>query len=98
MQKLRQAIAADGQKLAKIVRAPAFQKTFGKLEGEMLKTMPRDYPADHLFAEYLRHKSFTVGVTEQASSIPDDNLAGHIAGIFKQAYPLVSFLRDSLAP
>lgn len=95
--RLRQAIAADGQTLAAILNEPAFKRTFGGLDDEdKLKTMPRDYPPDHPFADYLRYKSFTVGNCEPASAISDDSLASHIAGVFKEAYPLVSFLRDIL--
>lgn len=94
--KVRQAIAANGQKLESIVSEPAFRKIFGELEGEKLKTMPREFPAEHPYAAYLRHRDFTVGSTEQASSIADDTLAAHIAGVFGQAYPLIRFLREAV--
>src|SRR5579883_1412104 len=94
LQVIRQGVARCGKELDPIVADPKFQRVFGKLGGERLKNVPRDFPADHPYAEYLKHKSFTVGCTEQAKKITDDAFAGHIADLFATAYPLVRFLRE----
>jgi uncharacterized protein (TIGR02453 family) len=94
LQKVRQGIAKDGKKLDAILADPKFQKAFGRLEGERLKNVPRDFPADHPYAEYLKYKSFTAGCTEPVTKISDDAFAPHIAALFATAYPLVKFLRE----
>jgi len=46
---IRQAIAEKGKEFTKILNDSSFKKYFGEMEGEKLKTTPRDYPADHPF-------------------------------------------------
>lgn len=95
--KIRESISRDGKRFASIVNDPVTARSFGEFEGDPLKSMPRGYSADHPYAQYLRYRSFTVGHTEQASSLPDDKIAGHIAGLMRHAYPLVSYLREVVA-
>lgn len=55
---IRRAIDQNGRKFIRIINDPLFKKYFGELDGEKLKTTPRDYPADHPYIELLRYKSF----------------------------------------
>jgi uncharacterized protein (TIGR02453 family) len=95
--KVRKAIAQDHSRLTSILDAPAVKDAFGGLEGEKLKTMPRDYSADHPAAEYLKYKGFILVSTEQATKSSGDALAAHIADRFRLTYPFVTFLREATA-
>ncbi len=57
LQNIRQAIAEDAKPFKAILNSSSFKKTF-TLEGDKLKTAPRDFPKDHPEIELLRHKSF----------------------------------------
>jgi uncharacterized protein (TIGR02453 family) len=60
LKKIRKEIDYSGAELKKIENDPEFKKYFTSIEGEKLKTSPREYEADHPYIEYLRLKSFTV--------------------------------------
>ena len=44
--------------MRKLIAAPEFVETFGKLDGEQLKTTPQGYPKDHPNIDLLRYKQF----------------------------------------
>ena len=95
--RIRRAIVADTSGYIKIVNAKAFNKCFGEIHGERLKSVPRGFPADHKAAEHLKLKSLMAFI-----EIPDDKFATgkafptFIASSCKQAKPLVDFLRKAL--
>ncbi|MHA7131479.1 DUF2461 domain-containing protein [Algoriphagus namhaensis] len=60
LKKIRKEIDYSGAELRQIENDPDFKKLFSGIEGEKLKTSPREYEADHPYIEYLRLKSFTV--------------------------------------
>ena len=60
LRKIRKEIDYSGAELKEIENEPEFKKLFKEIEGEKLKTSPREYEADHPYIEYLRLKSFTV--------------------------------------
>ena len=68
LKKIRKEIDFSGAELERIVENPNFKKLFPGLEGEKLKTCPRDYEATHPYIEYLKLKSFTVShpISDQA--------------------------------
>ncbi|MCB0738432.1 MAG: DUF2461 domain-containing protein, partial [Bacteroidetes bacterium] len=55
---IRQEIEYNADEYRSIVNAKDFKKYFGEVEGEKLKTAPKDYPKDHPEIELLKHKSF----------------------------------------
>jgi hypothetical protein len=94
LRKIRHGIDREGERLDAVLAEPKLQEYFGELDGEQMKTVPRDYPPDHPFIHYLRYKSFTVGSSESAMEIPDTELPGHVAGRFAAAAPFVKVIRD----
>jgi uncharacterized protein (TIGR02453 family) len=96
LQKIRQAIVKDGKALDDVLKSPKLKSAFGGLDGEQLKTAPRDYPADHPYVDYLRFKSFTIGASRSASGMSEGELACQIGGLFEAASPFVKYLRGVL--
>jgi uncharacterized protein (TIGR02453 family) len=96
--KIRNAIAENTAEFLKIVEKKSFCETFGEMRGERLKSMPKGFDPDHQAAEYLRLKEFMAFV-----EFTDDGLVAsadfpkHLAGMIKQTYPLVAFLRNALS-
>lgn len=68
LKKIRKEIDFSGAQLQQIEQGSSFKKLFSGIEGEKLKTSPRDYEADHPYIEYLKLKSFTVShpISDQA--------------------------------
>ncbi|UCS95273.1 DUF2461 domain-containing protein [Echinicola marina] len=60
LKKIRQEIDYSGAELKEIIEAKSFKDAFGGIEGEKLKTSPRDYPSEHPYIDFLRMKSFIV--------------------------------------
>ncbi|WP_212003801.1 DUF2461 domain-containing protein [Chitinophaga sp. HK235] len=58
LKKIREDIAFDPAPLRKIINSKSFVNTFGSLEGEQLKKVPRGYDAQHEGADLLRYKQF----------------------------------------
>lgn len=75
----------------------AFWKTFGAIEGEQLKRIPKGFEADAPHADYLRLKSWTVSQTLQLKKgvTVDGVVLPFILGTFKAMHPLIVWLRDA---
>lgn len=92
LKKIRKEIDYSGAELTKIESDPAFKSFFGKIEGEKLKTSPRDYEADHEFIDYLRLKSFTVSSKISDRDIESGNFITIALENFQKMKPLQEFL------
>jgi len=66
------------------------------MEGEKLKTTPRDYPADHPFIELLRYKSFLAVHKVSDRDAMSESFLSHSAEVFKALKPFDDFLNNSL--
>ncbi|MDI1256204.1 MAG: DUF2461 domain-containing protein [Flavobacterium sp.] len=58
IKRIREAISYDSSQLQTILNQPLFIKTFGKLEGEQLKTTPKGFDANDPAIVLLRFKQF----------------------------------------
>lgn len=55
---IRQTLADDHKPFARLISDKKLVKTMGKLAGESLQRVPRDFAKDHPASEYLRMKQF----------------------------------------
>lgn len=95
--KFRKAIAEDVRGFRKIVEAANVKSTFGPLGGESLKTVPREYGADHPAADYLKLKGYILVSHSEASALSGDALVDFVVDRFAASTPLIRFLRAALA-
>ncbi|MDQ0107059.1 uncharacterized protein (TIGR02453 family) [Chitinophaga terrae (ex Kim and Jung 2007)] len=58
LKKVRDDISFDPSPIKKIINSKLFKSTFGSLEGEQLKKIPRGYDAAHEAADLLRYKQY----------------------------------------
>lgn len=93
---IRNAIDQKGKNFMKILDHPDFKKYFGEMEGEKLKTTPRDYPADHPFIELLRYKSFLAVHNLNDKDTLSEKFLTFSAEVFKALKPFDDFLNKSL--
>lgn len=89
----REAVASDLSGPDLETRVSTLRDHGYKVDGEMLKTRPRDYPADHPRIELLRHKSLVGSLDFGAPdwlSTPD--AIDHIAAAWRDLAPLKDWL------
>lgn len=92
LKKIRQEIDYAGHELSAIVENPAFKKRFGEIDGEKLKTSPKDYAKDHPHIEFLRMKSFIAGHSLSDKEVTHRDLATNVMESFRLMKPMNDFL------
>ena len=94
---IRRAIANHTDQFMKILKARNFQKCFGEIHGQKLKTAPKGFPKDHEAIEYLKHKIFIAYLElHDDKFVISKEFPAFVASAFKQTKPLVDFLRQAL--
>ena len=97
LDRIREAIADDPEKLGDMVRAPAFRRRFRALDREaVLKRMPRGYAETHPAAEWLRYRSYTATRMMTEREIESRRLPDILARDFAALIPLVRWLNAAI--
>lgn len=96
LKKIRKEIDYSGAELQRIENDPDFKKLFSQIEGEKLKTSPRDYDADHQFIEYLKLKSFTVSHQISDKAVESGAFITFALDGFQRMKPFNDFLRQAI--
>jgi uncharacterized protein (TIGR02453 family) len=96
LHQVREHIAGDYRRLARIVGTPAFRRTFGALEGEQLKRVPRGFPADHPAGPFLKYRQFLAGCERPAEFATGAGFYRALLAAFRTLAPLVEFLNEPL--
>jgi uncharacterized protein (TIGR02453 family) len=92
LKSIREEINYNGDELISIVNNAPFKEYFGAIEGEKLKTTPKDYPADHPHIELLKHKSFLADHKLTDKMVLSGTFLKHATAVFNALYPLNRFL------
>ncbi|MBI4464462.1 MAG: DUF2461 domain-containing protein [Acidobacteria bacterium] len=92
---VRQRIAEKPEEFFSILQANKFRRTFGDLEGEQLKSMPKGFSADHVAARYLRYKQFLFGNVHPSPLATSRRLLPTLLTCFETGMPLIRFLREA---
>lgn len=92
LKKVRQEIDYNFSEFQEIISQKDFIRTFGKVEGDALKTVPQGYSVDNPALAYLKLKSLTVGrnFTDEACTQPA--LTREILKTFAVMQPFIKFL------
>ncbi|WP_111670825.1 DUF2461 domain-containing protein [Algoriphagus litoralis] len=96
LKKIRKEIDYSGAELAQIENNPEFKKLFKGIEGDKLKTSPRDYEADHPYIEYLKLKSFTVSHPVSDKAVESGAFVTFALDGFRRMKPFNDFLRQAI--
>jgi uncharacterized protein (TIGR02453 family) len=96
LKKIRKEIDFSGAQLQQIEQAPSFKKLFSGIEGEKLKTSPRDYDATHPYIEYLKLKSFTISHPISDQAIYSGAFIKFTLDGFYAMKPFIDFLSQAL--
>lgn len=96
LKKIRQEIDYSGEELTGILNRKDFKNMFGEIEGDKLKTSPRDYSADHPHIEYLKLKSFIVSRKISDAEILSGAFIGKTLEGFYMMKPFNDFLSKAV--
>lgn len=93
---IRNELAHNADDFRKIINSENFKKYFGTIEGEKLKTAPRDFPKDHPEIELLKYKSFLATHRLKDAEVTSQGFLKRATDTFKALYPFDQFLNDAL--
>ncbi|MEL6720226.1 MAG: DUF2461 domain-containing protein, partial [Bacteroidota bacterium] len=96
LKRIRQDIAADAQPLRNIIADANFQALFGEMDGQKLKTAPRDFPKDHPDIDLLRHKSFIVRCPFADKEVLAENFADEVIRTYQGMRPFFDYMTEVL--
>lgn len=96
LKKIRQHVIEDASGFTKVLKNKKLKETYGDLQDEgKLSRPPKGFDADAPHIEYIKMKSFIVWTeTSMRRKIPADLGKDLVTG-FRNAYPLVAWLRES---
>ena len=94
--RIRQEIAMDAAPLRKIIAAPSFVETFGKLEGDQLKTAPKGFDRDHPNIDLLRYKQFLLSRSFTDEEVCSPDFVDKMNTAFQNMRPFFDFMSDVL--
>ncbi len=96
LKKIRQEIDYNLKDFKKIIEAKNFKKLFGELEGEKMKTLPKDYDASNPAIEILKHKSFLFGCDLVDKEVLSPAFLKKAVSIFKELTPFILFMNRAM--
>ena len=95
--KVRQEIDYNSKALSRIMGGKV-KKDFGDFSDEdKLKRMPKGYPEDHPYREWLKLKSFIVVRNFSDAEVKDQNFLKKFTALAKTIKPLNDFLSEAIA-
>ncbi len=94
--RIRGHIAGTYPLLRQIVRAAAFKRTVGTLDGDRLTRMPRGYANDDPAGEYLKYKHYLAGREFPPDFATSTRFYPTLVETYKAIMPLVRFLNAPL--
>jgi uncharacterized protein (TIGR02453 family) len=94
LRQIRQHVVTDSLGFGKLLKTAAFKKAWGDLQQEgKLSRPPKGFDVDAPHIEYLKLKNFIVWSEMPVQGLDSDTLNKTLLQAFKNAYPLVSWLR-----
>ncbi len=96
LHKVREEIDYSGDEFLNILNEPDFKKSFHELMDDQLKTAPKNYPKDHMYAQVLKYKSFIVQFPLKDSEIINKSYIQTTKQKFQLAQNFVNYLTKAI--
>lgn len=94
--RIRKELELDALELREIISQPNFIKYFGTLQGEELKSAPRDFDKMHPNIDLIRKKQFLVGRQFTNKEVLSPNFKDEVLETFKAMRPFFDYMSDVL--
>lgn len=96
LKRIRKEFELDDSEIRQIMDAPDFKRYFGGLEGEELKTAPKDFDKNHKAIDLIRKKQFLVVRRFTDKEVLDKNFKKEVLTTFSVMRPYFDYMSDVL--
>jgi uncharacterized protein (TIGR02453 family) len=96
MKRIRDDIAYNTEGWDELLADKTFKKTFSKIHGEQLATVPRGYDKNHPAIELLRYKQFLVKYSFTDQEVTSKDFVQKANDIFKKMRPFLNLMSEIL--
>ena len=96
LKRIRKEFEIDDSEIREIIADKNFQKLFGELEGEEVKTAPRGFDIEHPAIDLIRKKSFLVTRKFSDAEVLADDFQEKIKESFLALRPFFDYMSDVL--
>ncbi|MGZ4041767.1 MAG: DUF2461 domain-containing protein [Bacteroidia bacterium] len=96
LKRIRDEFSYDPRPFRKILKSKTFTKTFGKLQGERIKTTPKGFDANDAAIDLLRFKQFQLIKKFTDKEALDKNFMKEVNTAFKNMRPFLDYMSDVL--
>lgn len=93
---VRQAVYENIDEFRSVVEKPAFKQYFPSIGENFLKTVPKGFPKDFEYAQYLKCKDYTCSCYQPDSFFLQSDFSDQIGEIFKYMKPFTDFLNYTI--
>jgi uncharacterized protein (TIGR02453 family) len=94
--RIRKELELDASDMRAIIQDNNFKKFFGSLEGDELKTSPRDFDKNHPDIDLIRKKQYLVTRTFTNKEVLSSNFNEEILKTFEAMRPFFNYMTDVL--
>lgn len=94
--RIRKEIELDASDLRKVITDKTFEKFFGTLEGEELKTAPKNFDKTHPDIDLIRKKQFVVRRKFTNKEVLSPNFRDEVVATFAAMRPFFNYMSDVL--
>lgn len=95
--RIRKELAIDASELREIINQKEFKHYFGTLQGEELKTAPRDFDKEHPAIDLIRKKQYLVTRNFSTNEVLSPNFKQEVITTFKAMRPFFDYMSDVLS-
>ncbi|MHA4808988.1 DUF2461 domain-containing protein [Flavitalea flava] len=96
IKRIRDEIAFDPAPLRKILNSKSFLSSFGKLQGEQLKTVPRGFDSNNEAIDLLRYKQFILIKKFTDEEVLETSFVKQASQAFKNMRPFFDYMSEVL--
>lgn len=94
--RIRKEFELDASDLRKIIADPTFKKMFGTLEGEELKTAPKNFDKTHPNIDLIRKKQYLLTRKFTNKEVLSPNFKDEVIAIFNAMRPFFNYMSEVL--
>lgn len=96
LKRIRKEFELDDTEIRQIMAAPGFKKYFGTMEGEELKTAPKDFDKTHKAIDLIRKKQFLIVRRFTDEQVLDKDFKNEVLAAFTAMRPFFDYMSDVL--
>ncbi len=96
LKRIRQEIDHYPEVFEKVLTSKKFQKQFGELQGDGVKTAPKGYKIDHPNIELLRKKQFIIAKSFPIKEVLEKDYYKKVNALYKDMRPFLDMMSEVL--